>query len=456
MSIPIFETKGALNAYFFDEPVHSQARISAAARSQLTEQAHQALLESASNARVARVLKEVGEGIANSYDLESTSANLSSSVIRLSPNEEGMHLRQANAERRALRLQQVRDQEKLHAARLVAKMREQKRSSAQHATAHVKAHWTGSRNTDMDLLKENYTRSVVAIGGGHKAAGSLCEMHATEADRELKLLQINKKVEEARHKQALTEARARATLQNAQRLHANTVHETRAHAGAKSRSAAHARAVQGSPSRSSRGGQSGSRNTRPLPGQGHRPRDYTRCPPPSRPVFHLVNTTPRAFHQNTLHHHATPESQSGPNYMDTCHFPSMCFLKDLLPQPAPGVSGAALPSWQPCLPGLRRHPFRHTAGSRAAATHPGAAGGAGSEGGGQEGCGGAAGGAGATKAAGRHQRGPTAAAHAGVPRPYHVPCCAVPCCAVPCSALLCHAVPCRAVLHCAVLCCAVL
>ena len=101
----------------------------------LTDAEHEAMLEKAFNSRYSKAVQGVANGISESHKKENHIHN--AKYVPFSPNEERDFLQRDAIERRKLRLRQVREQEKLYAARLVAKKREIETTSFKVASQMV-------------------------------------------------------------------------------------------------------------------------------------------------------------------------------------------------------------------------------------------------------------------------------------------------------------------------------
>ena len=103
--------------------------------------------------------------------------------IPLSPGEIEMIRKKENAARRALRIKQVRDQEKLYAARLVRLRQQQVATKHAEVVAKKRQAWKEERDRDMDDLQSRYKKQVTSIGAAHKQASSLVGIQGTKLGR---------------------------------------------------------------------------------------------------------------------------------------------------------------------------------------------------------------------------------------------------------------------------------
>ena len=175
--------------------------------------------------REQKIVKDIHEGIRKTSVMTSslTMDNNSGggSNIPLSPGEIEMIRKKENAARRALRIKQVRDQEKLYAARLVRLRQQQVATKHAKVVAKKRQAWEEERDRDMDDLQSRYKKQVTSIGAAHKQASSLVGIQADEARKSLRVWELSNSVNEKRHSKAVV------TKKNADSEHKRKLHEAR-------------------------------------------------------------------------------------------------------------------------------------------------------------------------------------------------------------------------------------
>ncbi|XP_053312073.1 centrosomal protein of 295 kDa [Spea bombifrons] len=123
------------------------------------------------------------------------------STLRLSPNEESLLLKQERERRRKLRLQQVREQEKVIAQQIRNNVKDRRDQQLQHLAEELRAHWQATQDEKLQALEKAYQSSVRAIGESHR--------QAKENEPDLKAIErrvaANKEKAEKRHREALRE-----------------------------------------------------------------------------------------------------------------------------------------------------------------------------------------------------------------------------------------------------------
>ena len=114
--------------------------------------------------REQKIVKNIHEGIrktsvmTSSLTIDNNSGG--GSNIPLSPGEIEMIRKKENAARRALRIKQVRDQEKLYAARLVRLRQQQVATKHAKVVAKRRQAWEEERDRDMNDLQSRYKKQV--------------------------------------------------------------------------------------------------------------------------------------------------------------------------------------------------------------------------------------------------------------------------------------------------------
>ena len=175
--------------------------------------------------REQKIVKDIHEGIrktsvmTSSLTIDNNSGG--GSNIPLSPGEIEMIRKKENAARRALRIKQVRDQEKLYAARLVRLRQQQVATKHAKVVAKKRQAWEEERDRDMDDLQSRYKKQVTSIGAAHKQASSLVGIQADEARKSLRVWELSNSVNEKRHSKAVV------TEKNADSEHKRKLHEAR-------------------------------------------------------------------------------------------------------------------------------------------------------------------------------------------------------------------------------------
>ncbi|NP_001186852.1 centrosomal protein of 295 kDa [Xenopus tropicalis] len=122
-------------------------------------------------------------------------------VIRLSPNEEALLLKQERERRRKLRLQQVREQEKFIALQIRHNVKERREQELQNLAEELRLEWQASQAEKLRALEKLYVSSLSAIGEGHR--------QAKENEPDLQAVErqaaANRQKAEKRHREALRE-----------------------------------------------------------------------------------------------------------------------------------------------------------------------------------------------------------------------------------------------------------
>ena len=125
------------------------------------------------------------------------------SKIPLSQGEiETIH-KQENAKRRALRIKQVRDHEKLYAARLVRLRQQQVATKHAKVVAKKRQAWEEERERDLNDLQGRYKIQVASIGSAQKQASRLVGIQADEARKNLRVWELSNSVNDKRHSKAV-------------------------------------------------------------------------------------------------------------------------------------------------------------------------------------------------------------------------------------------------------------
>ena len=125
------------------------------------------------------------------------------SKIPLSQGEiETIH-KQENAKRRALRIKQVRDHEKLYAARLVRLRQQQVATKHAKVIAKKRQAWEEERERDLNDLQGRYKIQVASIGSAQKQASRLVGIQADEARKNLRVWELSNSVNDKRHSKAV-------------------------------------------------------------------------------------------------------------------------------------------------------------------------------------------------------------------------------------------------------------
>ncbi|XP_069615329.1 centrosomal protein of 295 kDa isoform X2 [Ranitomeya imitator] len=123
------------------------------------------------------------------------------SALRLSPNEEVSIIQQERERRRKLRLQQVREQEKLIAQQIRQDVKERRDQQLQQLAEDLRAKWEAAQAEKLQALEKIYLRTLSAIGEGHR--------QAKENEPDVKAIEMknaaNKEKAEKRHREALKE-----------------------------------------------------------------------------------------------------------------------------------------------------------------------------------------------------------------------------------------------------------
>jgi hypothetical protein len=136
--------------------------------------------------------------------------------IPLSPGElETVRKREMEA-RRKLRIQQVRDQEKLYAAKMIRKRNALIAEKKAEVVAAKRKEWEDERQRDMVTLESRFKRSVVDIGHAQRKAAVTVGEQAQEARQVLRAWDDSERATVARHREAIHAEKTEETEQRRQ------------------------------------------------------------------------------------------------------------------------------------------------------------------------------------------------------------------------------------------------
>uniref|UniRef100_A0A8C3QEM5 ALMS motif domain-containing protein n=1 Tax=Cyanoderma ruficeps TaxID=181631 RepID=A0A8C3QEM5_9PASS len=122
-------------------------------------------------------------------------------MLRLSPNEEAMFLKEEYERRRKLRLQQVREQQKCISHQIRQKVKQRREEQLHHLEEALRAEWQKAQDEKMKALEELYLSSLRAIGEGHRQA----KENEPDLEALAKQAEERKQRAETRHRKALIE-----------------------------------------------------------------------------------------------------------------------------------------------------------------------------------------------------------------------------------------------------------
>nr|XP_057936537.1 centrosomal protein of 295 kDa-like [Doryrhamphus excisus] len=90
--------------------------------------------------------------------------------LRLSPNEEAQLIREEKERRRKLRIQQVREQQKLIALQMRQNVEQRRHSELEQLEEELREEWERERNEKLLALQALYEQSLQLVGQGQRMA----------------------------------------------------------------------------------------------------------------------------------------------------------------------------------------------------------------------------------------------------------------------------------------------
>lgn len=129
--------------------------------------------------------------------------------VRLSPNEEARLIKEETEKRRRLRLQQVREQSNLNAARIRQAVKQEKNKQLQKLASTLQNELEREKDEKIRHLENQYENSLRSIGQGHREASEQVDV---DEERYLMQQESNRRAD-SRYKQALEKQRREQMFQ---------------------------------------------------------------------------------------------------------------------------------------------------------------------------------------------------------------------------------------------------
>uniref|UniRef100_A0A8W8IRD9 Uncharacterized protein n=1 Tax=Magallana gigas TaxID=29159 RepID=A0A8W8IRD9_MAGGI len=150
----------------------------------------------------------IEHGCDDDYSLN-TSMKAKKGRVRLSPNEEARLMKEETEKRRRLRLQQVREQSNLNAARIRQAVKQEKNKQLQKLASTLQNELEKEKDEKIRHLENQYENSLRSIGQGHREASEQVDV---DEERYLMQQESNRRAD-SRYKQALEKQRREQMFQ---------------------------------------------------------------------------------------------------------------------------------------------------------------------------------------------------------------------------------------------------